>query len=602
MDVLFLAFANSQNNPLPSLSQEDDKVFSILVNRALKGQFFVHRDSYSTVEKINDYLGRYQDRLALFLYSGHAGGDAILLGEEEATAKGIAYQLGESARKNKLKLVILNGCSTAGQVKGLLDVGVPVVVATSAPINDKSATAFSIRLFQCLVEKRMTIRQAYEEALGPAQTAANFDLSEKIVNRDLVLDDNSNKSEPIWGLFSNHPESFDTNPIPTRMSGGNKSNFEPNEKLTEALFKTLLDAGNRDIRNLHEKEEDGDYVEIGDKQTAIVNILPFPVAVHLQKLLCPIELENEGFDKVSLRRLEQIATVFHMTTELMSFIMVAQLWELKLMDMAKEMPGNLVDILRKFFHLSPQERAGFDNIQFIRSIRQYLDTLPTVKDSIYFVEELKRLKDISTKGHSFEVACEYLAHLRLQTIDKNISAQDVSDMCAEAENSLCDFLSELGFLHRYTLTSIQNIDIHKYRHQLTPTFSHEAVKLMRAFGKPEQNYYLLPRFLDNRGVTLIKGKVKVLNPQKRQFTGDNLEFLNLSPFIIDRNAFEENTDLSNLMFFDHFRPGASSYSFRSVKRPGNLNDRTEANTENQFEAVHLQLEAFRSMILNEETD
>ncbi len=123
MDIIFLAYANSSTSPLPTLSREDDGVFSVLVNRQLKGHFLLHRDSFTTLEKINEYLGKYGERLALFSFSGHADGATLHLGDGSANARGIAHQLGASARAGKLKLVILNGCSTAGKVKALLEAG-----------------------------------------------------------------------------------------------------------------------------------------------------------------------------------------------------------------------------------------------------------------------------------------------------------------------------------------------------------------------------------------------------------------------------------------------------------------------------------------------
>lgn len=124
MDVVFLAYANSKEHPLPALIEEEEQVYSALVNKALGGNFFIHRERYATPEKVNEYLGKFSDRLAVFLYSGHAGSTAVLLDDKEANAAGIALQLKQSVANGVLKLVVLNGCSTGGQVKALLEMGV----------------------------------------------------------------------------------------------------------------------------------------------------------------------------------------------------------------------------------------------------------------------------------------------------------------------------------------------------------------------------------------------------------------------------------------------------------------------------------------------
>lgn len=600
MKVIYLAFANDQLAPLPTLQREDDGVFSALVNRALKGHFFIHRESYTTREKINQYLGKYEEGLVVFLYSGHADRDALLLGGEEANAKGIAYQLGQSAQKGALKLVVLNGCSTAGQVEALLHAGVPAVVATHAPVGDYSATEFSLHFFQCLGEKRLSIRQAFEQALGPAQTVTKQDLGVSGKEpRGLGSRNLSGERQPLWELFFKTPEALDINPLPIAPAAGPFTSFVPNEQLTCTLFNSLWEAGNRDIRNLKEKEEDGEYVEVGDKQTAIVNVLPYPIAIHLQKLLCPVEQENEGWDKVSLRRLEQTGLVFYTALEFLAFVMLSELWDLRLKGLFSELPSPLARQLHSFFYLSPEERKAYAHLPLIRAIREFQESLAEKEGFEAFVEELKLLKGLIVEGQPFAAACGYLANLRQQAVAGNIREQDVPDMCEEAEEMLCHFFSPLGFLHRYTLTSIQSIDVQKYRHSAAAVFSHEVVKLMRAFGKPEQQHYLLSRFFDNRGVVLLKGKAQVVDQSKKLFQGDGLHFLNLSPFVIDRNAFETNTDLSNLLFFQYCRQPDKSYRFLNVKRPESEKDNLAIFQEGPFEAVFRQLEAFRALFFNE---
>ena len=132
MNLIFLTFANSQHDPLPSLQREDDAVYRALMPRALQQRYLLHRDSYTSIEKIAEYITLVRDHLLLFHYSGHAGRDGLLLDSEAASAGGIRSML---AQCPSLKLVVLNGCSTQGQVTALLEAGVPVVIGTSAPVE-----------------------------------------------------------------------------------------------------------------------------------------------------------------------------------------------------------------------------------------------------------------------------------------------------------------------------------------------------------------------------------------------------------------------------------------------------------------------------------
>ena len=62
---------------------------------------------------------------------------------------------------------------------------------------------------------------------------------------------------------------------------------------------------------------------------AILNSLPAPVADHLRKLMVPVDDENEGYDKISLARLQQLALTYNTTMDLLVFTLLAQLWETK---------------------------------------------------------------------------------------------------------------------------------------------------------------------------------------------------------------------------------------------------------------------------------
>lgn len=599
-DVVFLAFAHSSTNPLESLAREDDEVYGMLFERYLKGHFVLHRDSHVTLSKINEYLERFQDRLVVFLYSGHANNDTFLLDKREVNAKGIAKKLGRMAKTGKLKLAILNGCSTAGQVRWLLDAGVPAVIATSAPIADDSATEFSISFFRCLSKLHMDISEAFENALDAAQSAAKNDLEVETRQRGFIVPGEKKDEEPIWGLFTSDgtKEPLKINPLTIKKRTIKKSGYIPNIALTTTLFDTLSNAGCEDILLLKEKKK---IIPINKKQGGVVDVLPLPIGIQLKNLICRTD-GQEGYDKINLPRLQQCARLFHVTVELLAFIMLAQLWELRLQNKISRLSSSLKKIIREYFHFSSEQHSRFDYLPFIRAIRQFLDDQLREEEGIpYFVEELDYLKGLVQGGQDFADACDYLGHLRHLAAPGRISDEGLPEMCAEAESHLCTFFSELGFLHRYDLTSIQNIDIRKYRHQLAEEaeFSHEAIKLMHSIGQEEKNHYVLPTYLDNRAVVLLKGKLTLSNEFLNEFTGRHLDFLNLSPFIIDVNAFDIDADISNLFSFQGYNAKYGYYEFKKTSKPDSLEDKMKIKDEEPYHIFFRQLEAFRQMILEE---
>ena len=103
----------------------------------------------------------------------------------------------------------------------------------------------------------------------------------------------------------------------------------------------------------------------------------------------------------------------------------------------------------------------------------------------------------------------------------------------------------------------------------------------------------------------IKGQVRPLKPRpgqqpggpRNEFEADNLQYLSISPFIIDRNAFEPNADLTHLFSFDAYVPGSGEYWFRPVKKP--KDQKFIVGKQPEFEAVRIQLDAFRQRVLGE---
>ena len=138
---IFLAFANQKDNPLPTLREEDDKLSEILSKREQKDHFKIFKDSFIDTRKLGRNLAQFKNEIIIFHYSGHANRDQLFLEDKPAMARGIANYL---AKCPHLKLVILNGCSTQGQIRPLLDLPTkPVVIATSASVDDHKATLFS---------------------------------------------------------------------------------------------------------------------------------------------------------------------------------------------------------------------------------------------------------------------------------------------------------------------------------------------------------------------------------------------------------------------------------------------------------------------------
>jgi hypothetical protein len=587
MDVLYFAFSNSQTDPLPSLQQEYVSLQDKLCERAYRQDYYLKMDPFATIQGVCKAISLYRDRLFLFHYSGHADRDSLLLEDEMARAEGLVQLLGKCPA---LKLVFLNGCSTDGMVEALLSAGVKTVIATSTKVGDQLATDFSISFYDEM-EKGATIDQAFGLAMGVVAT-----IRDVTIHRG-ILQEKNDTGQAQWGLFYKEEQNMNaaTTVLPRAIPHIPLPEFELNKELLDTLYETLGVVHPRVIE-LMEREAMGEFVEEGDKQKEILNALPIPIAEHLRKLLCPVGTETDGFDKVSLRRLEQITTVYQMSMELLAFTLVAQIWEelLHRDETVKSLPPELTVMLRTYFESPDIDRKSFDYVPYIRELREHL----AKHNMAYFVEELGDLARHFYKEAEFAVACDYLYFVRRQIAAKSIGNVDILDMCRRAEHSLSVFLSRLGFLAKYTLASVKDIDIRKYRHQRQATYNHALVKLMRVMGKLEVNQYVLDKFLDNRSVMLVKDQGMQYDKESRQFHGAELSFLSLAPFVIDENAFIENTDISKLYFFSRLDVVNGCYYYKYVKKPEEKDALLEvsANTP-KFEVVREQFNEFRTQVL-----
>jgi len=211
--VIFLSFANSKEQPLPYLQKEGEQLQALFTTPASEERIQLHYDPFTSPAKITDFFLQYNNRITLFHYGGHANSKALLLAEQTAHSDGLAHQL---AQQKSLKLVFLNGCSTRQQVQLLLDLGIPSVIATHAPIGDEKALVFATTFYKSLVANQ-TIKAAFEHAAGAVKTISD---TYPRVYRDTGLREGQTKTNVFpWGLYTRQKEKLDTTLISKKKIG-----------------------------------------------------------------------------------------------------------------------------------------------------------------------------------------------------------------------------------------------------------------------------------------------------------------------------------------------------------------------------------------------
>lgn len=581
MEVLLLTFANSREHPLPTLAGEYAALNKILSPRVLRQHFLAWSVSHATLDDIGYYLTLFRDRLGLFLFSGHAGRDVLLTEDGASRAGGIAHLLGQC---RNLKVVILNGCSTAGQVEALHAAGVPLVIATSAPVGDEIAAQFSARLFQAL-ETGLSIGEAFEQAIGEAQARRELK-----VDRSAGRRPDSKPDEPLWGIQP-HPDKPDATgwKLPIQAARPADLRHEPNEILLETLYDTFAQTNPR-VHELHEADASLDERK-EEIVAALLKALPAPISEHVRKLVAPSQPgAAASWDSTGPLRLAQLAQTYQISMDFLLYVLMAQLWENILRkNTAWKPPAALLGEFRAFLQLDAAERRDCDYFSVLGLLREALEGAGDAP----FVEEFTRLREDFMGNEDVKNACFFLETLRRQS--DTAGALEMPELCARAEQSLALILGKLGFLGRYLLATVRNIDVLKFRHTGEAQFEHMVVKWHGTLGFYEKEYRRQPDFMDNRSVVLL-----------RLGDGPGNSFLNLAPFILDENTFEAvpDTSLSKLYFFAWRTPERLFYKY--VNDPDTdvidmddpeFYDKKKKTT--KFQMAKTQFEAFYEAVFDE---
>lgn len=593
MALIFLSFANDAAHPLPTLTREDEEVYRLLSSRSAKGHFSLHRDSNASLAKVAEYIIRFKDDLTVFLFSGHADRDHLLMDGQTVQGNGIAALLGECPR---LKVIVLNGCSTVGQVQELLELpNQPAVIATSAPVNDYTATQFSISFFQALSEQYAPLQEAFNIGLAAAKAAEGQPLAIPTPRQPMS---GEAPSAPIW-LLDTAPEARDKLEwkLPSLISPSAPSDIQPNQYLLKGLLHSLaaFDSNAKEVM-----ENKRGTVEVrgrrrlkkgdNERRNVILKCLPLPISEQIEKLVTKRRENNHVFyDSFSYDRLRQLLLTYDTAMELPAFLLLAQLFDLLADEQrAVAMTPEQVEVVAAFLKAPYPERLKKINFPLIRTIIAVLG-----KNEVpLFVPELADLQgeleaDFRNAFHGLEVKKKRLPQMR--TLEDGAMRQE----CIEAEEMLTLVLGKFSFLASYSLVSVRNIDVLRNRLFRTPSFVHRVIHLAKKdSGEPEEIEELLDDFLDNESVLLMK----------KQALSGQASFLNLAPFVIDENAYVEKAEKIKLNFFHHFQESSKAYYYKHTYKPEDplleilgKEEETEA-AEVAFQDVWDQFEDFRKLL------
>jgi len=542
LPVVFLTFANDKSAHLGLLDEERKMICEHLIPLESKQFFQLYREPTATTEDIIEYLTKFKDRVILFHYSGHADSDNLMMTDQEGDAAGIAQLL---AQQDNLKLVFLNGCSTLGQVDLLLELGIPAVIASSVPINDHTAKDFAANFYLALVNDH-NLKEAFEIAAGGVKFREGSDIH---IHRGLKPRMAQPEEKLPWGLYlneknpdvlswklpkSSHKEIIIKSAV---TSFGDRNKFVVNNLLTQELFQAFAPY-NDFLEFALFKHQKGEDIDIRKIRQSIMDCLPAPIGDQVRRLF--------ALDEINLERLEQLIHTYNSLVELLTFTLLTQLWDVKYNNPQMDIPAASLDVISHYFELPTGELSYYDYFKLLSAIRQIFDD----NNVDYFVDELSDLRRLIYEDLEYTAAHQYIQKIKKQLYQtqEKLAADEVTDYCMEIEKHLGKVFNTFGFLVRYKLVTIKEIELIKARHQ-DPKYRVIKVHLDNITAGLLDEKSVYDTFTDSNSVILLKSKK------------DLKEYLNLSPFIIDENALLGEKK-SKLYFFSHYDKNAGNYHYK----------------------------------------
>ena len=528
--VVYFAFSNDIENPLSSLKEESRNVYQALVPLEDKRQIKILRDENASTDDIISTLQRIADpandfELIIFHYGGHADGSGIHLVDDAGNATGLAKLL--AGFKESLALVFLNGCSTGPQVDLLLSLGLRSVIATSAPIEDNTATELAAILYRKLAV-RSTIRLAFDFAAAGIQlkTGKKSVTNAVDVTRGLLLEAEQTEEMP-WSLnYDSQRETILDWSLPypqTVTAGGGFADEElaPNEYLLDVVFE--MAPFDEEIRRDVENEN-----VVEDELFAIlIRSFPWVISSQLQVLKSAIP----SMQQPTVERLKQLLSAYVAGSQVIYYLSLSWLWQLKVR-------GEIQDFSLDYADACEIEKEEFPTFDFVQQAVFILREIQRQERDLY-VTEMNGLVGAFDQQDEFYQAYFFLQSRREQHFAGGLAHFEpaIRSVCQETEYYLSVFLKKIAFLVRYQMVTCRKVNIRSNRH-ITTHYEHFISKLhvnQDGINISKEPLEFEDLVLDSRSVILLKKE-----------DADKWSFLNLTPFIIDKNAYFDQNAYGNI--------------------------------------------------------
>ncbi len=275
----------------------------------------------SSLEKAIEY---YNGRISIFHYAGHAGAKGFSSEEGDIFVKGLAGQFKDKG--NPLDLIFLNGCSSKQQVDHWFDAGAKAVIATTAPIGDRTARLFSEFVYYSLAQKR-TLAGAVKDAENKLNSRFEFPLNNRAGRKTNTIPD----GEKIWELYLNpridkkktssfrlpwyRENELFASEVQTSLDQIRKYNGKrPNYYLLKNVIPSMLAFDKNIAEDIQNAKNNGELFDI------LVKNLPWCIGAHIR----PAKMQE--FMRPNRARMEVLQSCFKQLGRTLYYFLLAESW------------------------------------------------------------------------------------------------------------------------------------------------------------------------------------------------------------------------------------------------------------------------------------
>lgn len=563
--IFLFAFANDQAQTL-KLKEEEQIIRSLMDPLHDQKKVRVHYLSNTTIDEVYQTFNRFHNQIVLFHYSGHSGASFLELEDTLARTTFLSALMGA---QKQLRLVFLNGCSNNEQVAALQEKGVTNIIATSENINDNKAVSFAKYFYQSL-SNNTPLSEAFDLAKARLQNDhPDFSIQQRGAKRMPVIGI-ADDTFP-WGLYSEDTKTLAWSIPEPRLPSKNDNYIEEvainypdvNKDLVELVSEGMSHYGEdyKAFWQMYQSNQSPQF--FNSLQSMMLSNFPASLCIQLRDLFT-----SEGKTK-GRSRLKYLNNSYLTLSKLLTAISLANLWD-KVIDKASFEAKNSFFIqaiykkdLQAYLELSPEKANQFDYVWLIATIsRIFADN--KIKP---FITEFEQL--FLSLYHFDEIYQAYRfleQNLRKRLLANDIRSSEVEDLCHDSEHHLGILLKKCAFLCNYQLVTIKDIGVSKSRNE-EPSFIHSKYVLRGIdYAMMDDKPVSRDAFTSNNSVIVTK------NFEKQH------ELLNLSPFVIDENAFKlQEYKLPKIHYFKGWTSDKSLYyeHIESLESADPLNDNFE---------------------------